>query len=399
MLAVLAACSNTEREVTLAFSTELPAPSIAEAVRTHLADDGFDIVLAEGTNPQDIVESIQNRSMDLGVLEEPDHPIPGIVTIAPLYPSVLHVLYKAASKPQDLAELIRGTNVYAGPSGGAADRLIRQLASDANLADNEFELLDNPWTIDPDVYFIFGGLLSNESVLQLSGYRLFSFADETDVAGGSVADAIVLKHHHLKTFLLPKGTYQSISDGPITTLSIRTVMIAHEDFSADSAFSIASNLFNNAQEYSLDYPLVMRELNTRFNPIELMLPLHTGSRRFINRDEPGLIERYVDIIALLFTLAIAIGSGIYTLYRRHLQVKKDRLDRYYTQLLQVRSEANANSEVAQIRDSKLKAVSVQEEVLNLLIEERVSADASLVAFLSLSNQIINELDQRINSDR
>jgi len=38
---------------------------------------------------------------------------------------------------------------------------------------------------------------------------------------------------------------------------------------------------------------------------------------------------------------------------------------------------------------------VQQEVLNLLIDERVAADASLLAFLSISNQIINELDRRI----
>jgi len=39
---------------------------------------------------------------------------------------------------------------------------------------------------------------------------------------------------------------------------------------------------------------------------------------------------------------------------------------------------------------------VQQDVLNLLIDERVAADTSLMAFLSLSNQIINELDRRID---
>jgi len=42
-----------------------------------------------------------------------------------------------------------------------------------------------------------------------------------------------------------------------------------------------------------------------------------------------------------------------------------------------------------------RALDVQQEVLNLLIDERVAADTSLMAFLSLSNQIINELDRRI----
>ena len=48
-----------------------------------------------------------------------------------------------------------------------------------------------------------------------------------------------------------------------------------------------------------------------------------------------------------------------------------------------------------IRTYHKRALAVQHEVLNLLIDERVAADVSLVAFLSLSNQIINELDRRI----
>ncbi len=395
---LVAACSDESRQTTLAFSTELPAPSISEAVKKQLADEGYVIELVEAANPSDIFKSIQNRSIDLGVLEEPDHPIPGIVTIAPLYPSVLHVLHNSKNDPSNFIELIRGSKIYAGPPGGAADRLLNQLATDFNVAQAEFEILDNPWTISPDVFFIFGGLLTNESIEQLEGYRLFSFSSENDVADGSVADAIVLKHHHLKRFLLPKGTYYALSDESITTLSIRTVMIAHEQFPTDVAFDIATNLFNNAQEYSLDYPLVMRELDTRFNPVDLMLPLHDGSRQFLNRDEPGFIEKHVDIIALVFTLIVALGSGFFTLYRRHLQVKKDRVDTFYSKLLAVRSDAQTAEDHDELKGFRVQAVDVQQEVLQLLIDERVTADAGLVAFISLSNQIIDELNHRINHE-
>jgi hypothetical protein len=395
---LLASCGDESREKTLAFSTELPAPSISEAVKKQLAEEGLIIELAEAANPSDIFKSIQNRTIDLGVLEEPDHPIIGVVTIAPLYPSVLHVLHNLKNEPSDFIELIRGSKIYAGPLGGAADRLLIQLATDFNVGLDEFEILDNPWTINPDVYFIFGGLLTNESIEQLDGYRLFSFSDENDVPDGSVADAIVLKHHHLKRFLLPKGTYYSLSDKAVTTLSIRTVMIAHEEFPTDVAFDIATNLFNNAQEYSLDYPLVMRELDIRFNPVDLMLPLHEGSRQFLNRDQPSFIEKNVDIIALVFTLIVAFGSGMFTLYRRHLQEKKDRVDTFYSKLLAVRSEAKTATDHLELKVFRVQAVDVQQEVLQLLIDERVTADASLVAFISLSNQIIDELNHRIKHE-
>ena len=395
---LLSACKDDGPKKTLAFSTELPAPAISETVKKQLAEEGFVIELAEAANPSEIFISIQNRTIDLGVLEEPDHPISGVMTIAPLYPSVLHVLHKAKEKPSNFMTLIRGASIYAGPPGGAADRLLRQLAKDFNIALAEFEILDNPWTFTPDVYFIFGGLLTNESVEQLSAYRLFSFADKDDEPQGSVADAIVLKHHHLKKFLLPKGTYYPLSNESTTTLSIRTVMIAHEDFPPDLAFEIAKNLFNNAQEYSLDYPLVVRELDIRFNPVDLMLPLHEGSRQFLERDEPGFIEKHVDIIALVFTLIAALLSGVFTLYRRHQQEKKDRVDKYYSKLLGVRDKAQKTIERNELQVFRAQALSVQHEVLQLLIDERVTADSALVAFISLSNQIIDELNHRLKHE-
>lgn len=395
LLILITACAEDKPKTTLAFSTELPAPAISEAVKKQLAEEGFAIELAEAANPSDIFTSIQNRTIDLGVLEEPDHPIAGVVTIAPLYPSVLHVLHKAKGTPSNFMELIRGSKIYAGPPGGAADRLLKQLATDFNVALDEFEILDNPWTVIPDIYFIFGGLLTNESIDQLDGYRLFSFSSKDDEAQGSVADAIVLKHHHLKKFLLPKGTYYPLSDESVTTISIRTVMIAHEDFPAEVAFDIAKNLFNNAQEYSLDYPLVVRELDIRFNPVDLMLPLHEGSRQFLDKDEPGFIEKHVDIIALVFTLIAALLSGIFTLYRRHQQEKKDRVDKFYSKLLGVRDNAHQTTEHAKLKMYRKQALGVQHEVLQLLIDERVTADAALVAFISLSNQIIDELNHRL----
>ncbi len=390
------ACMNENHELMLTASTEEPAPSIMEMIQSRFKDEGLSIAVNVATESDEIFESIRNKTVDLGVVEEPNHPIPGIVTIAPLYPSVLHVLYNRETKPTDFAQLLRQSNVYVGPLNGAARRLLSQLASDFGVAEDEYQLLDNPWTVTPDIYFIFGGLLSNDSIRQLSDYRLFSFADPDDVAGGSVADAIVLKHHHLKAFLLPKSTYYTLNDEPVVTLSTRTVIIAHETFSANLAFDIASHLFNHAQEYSINYPLVTQELNVNFNPIELIFPLHSGSKRFIDRDKPGFIERYISVIAVLVPIFLALSSGLFALYRHRRNVRKDQIDYFYSKLLAIRNEIEQTTEDRRLKSLRGEVIIVQQEVLNLLIEKRMSANISMVAFLSLSNQIINELDHRID---
>jgi len=391
---VLAGCAVEDRELTLAVSTEEPAPSIAETIRSFLNERGFSISIDVTTDSTKIVAAIRDRKVDLALIEEPELPTPGVVTLAPLYPSILHVLYNDAEAPADFADLIRGAKVYAGPLGGAAHRLLMQLCIDFGVVSDQFQLLDNPWTVNPDVYFILGGLLSADSIRQLEGYRLFSFADADDVSGGSVADGIVLKHHHVKTFLLPKNVYYTLSNDPIVTLSIRSVLIAHEDFNSELALDIASQLFNKAQEIALSYPLVTRELTADFNAIELMFPLHVGTKRYLDRDKPGLIERYVEVLALILTIVITALSALFALYRHRSQVRKDRVDVYYSQLLEIRRDMKGMNDHTALHSYHKRALDVQHEVMNLLIDERVAADTSLMAFLSLSNQIINELERR-----
>ncbi len=392
---VLAACTMEDRELTLAVSTEEPAPSIAETIRSSLGERGFSISVDTTTDPAKIVAAIRDRKIDLALVEEQEIPTPGVVTLAPLYPSILHVLYNDVETPGDLAELIRGAKVYAGPMEGAAHRLLMQLSADFGVSPDQFQMLDNPWAVNPDVYFVFGGLLSADSIRQLEGYRLFSFADVEDFNGGSVVDGIVLKHHHLKPFLLPKSVYYTLSNDPIVTLSIRSVLIAHEDFNSEFALDIASMLFSKAQEIALNYPLVTRELNVDINASELMFPLHADTKRYLDRDKPGFIERYADVLALILTILITLLTGGFAFYRYRSQLRKDRVDAYYSQLLEIRRNMEGANTHTAFRSYHKRALDVQQEVLNLLIDERVAADTSLTVFLSLSNQIINELDRRI----
>ncbi len=137
------------------------------------------------------------------------------------------------------------------------------------------------------------------------------------------------------------------------------------------------------------------ELTAEVKTVELMFPLHAGTRSYLNRDEPGFVERYVEVLALIFTVVISLLSGAYVLYRHRLQVRKDRVDVYCSQLLEIRRDMAGTNAHTALRSYHQRAFDVQHEVLNLLIDERVAADTSLMVFLGLSNQIINELDRRI----
>ncbi|MCH9695314.1 MAG: hypothetical protein K0U72_12460 [Gammaproteobacteria bacterium] len=392
VILLAAACAPEQHSLTLGRSSEEPAPAIADSVRDTLNTQGIILDLQFASDPAAAMRAVLDGDLDLAIVEEPDHPLPQIMTLSPLYPSVLHVLHRQPAVAGDFVALIDGTSVYAGPIGGTAHQLLLDLAEDFGLSADNIEVLDNPWTVSPDVYFILGGLLSQENVNFLEDYRLFNFASPNDIDGGSVADAVALRHHHLRPFLLPKGVYPGIAETAVVTLSTRTVLIAHEGFDEQLAFDIASALFTNAQEISKSYPLVTGELQEDLDATELMLPLHPGTRRFRDRDRPGFVERNVDVIALYLTIGLAAFSGVFALYRNRLQVRKDRIDVFYQRLIDIRetmkTAADSGSQI-----QKQQVLNVQREVLDLLIEERIAADASLVAFVILSNQMLDEIDR------
>lgn len=386
----LTACEAEQADVTLVHLWQEPAPGIARKVKDTLESRGIPVVLREQRNWEQLTDEVLSGRADLAIIEEPAETIGGLTTIAPLYPSVLHVLVPDGTGSRSFADAIRGRTIWAGPEGGTDYRLLTRVAADAGVDPAEFTLLSDPWTITPDIHFTLGGLLRHQDAAELAPYELFNFAMPTDVERGSFADAIALRHHDVRPFLLPRGTYPDLADDAVTTLSIRSILVASESIDDNLAFDIADALFTNAQDISREYPLVTRELDEGFKAAQLMLPLHGGSRRYIDRDGPGFIERYVEVLALYFTVIVTLLSGGFALYRYRSRVKKDRLDRYYGKLIAVREAMPAKDPAA----SKSEVLAVQREVLDLLIDERVTADASLTAFISLSNQLVDELDRQ-----
>lgn len=392
VILLASACDYRDDPLLLAVTTEEPAPTLAESISATLATTGIDIATEITPNATEAIEAIADGRVDLAILEEPALPLPGMRTLAPLYPSVLHVLHRLDADPAGVPELVGGSKVYAGPEGSAGRRLLLEIAADFDLPRDAFELLDDSWTASPDVFFIFGGLLSRESIRQLGGYRMFSFGDG-EKSGGTLADAIALRHHHVRPFVLPQGIYPALANDTVLTLATRTVLATSQSFDDDTAYGIAAALFTGARELSLSYPLVTRELSEAAAGEGLMLPLHQGTRRYLMRDRPGFLERNAELMALCFTVLATVGSGLLAFFRYRSQTRKDRVDAFYGRLLDIRRQLLDGDGGCDYAAGKEQVLQIQGEVLGLLIDERIAADSSLVAFISLSNQVLNEFDR------
>ena len=389
-LCVLSACTADTEHFVLGVSTEEPGPGIAAAAKQLLVDARFSVEIRSIESSAHIISGMLDGDIDFGIIEEPAALIPDLATVVPLYPSILHVLYKGEETVNRFTDVIVGKRIYAGPPDGTASRFFAQLGDYFEIDAGSYTVLDNPWVVSPDVYFVFGGLLDANSRRRLGDYRLFSFGDAAQLGKGTLVEGIALQFPNVEAFVLPEQIYGSLNPNTVLTITTRTVLVTAASTDVQHVYNVASTLFANSQRLSTEYSLVTREMNENIQLSSFTLPMHAGARRYLDKDAPTMIERYADVIALGLTIAIMLGSALVALYEFRKTRKKDRIDDYYNRILELRHKLREAVTEEHRSGIEEQVKSIQEEVFSLLVAERLSANESLTIFLNLSNQVLSE---------
>ena len=91
-------------------------------------------------------------------------------TVAPLYPSVLHIGVRSERRGRPLLEIFSGATVFAGAEQSAARRLLDRMATMYAWSGVEFSYVDSLES-DPDIVFVFAPISPNSAPV-LDGYEL-----------------------------------------------------------------------------------------------------------------------------------------------------------------------------------------------------------------------------------
>ncbi|MFK7831193.1 MAG: TAXI family TRAP transporter solute-binding subunit [Congregibacter sp.] len=374
----------------LGVHTEEPAPTVARLL-SDLKPDGQSIRVAPFEDVAALTSALADGSLDLALLEGTQGDTSGIALVADLYPSVLHVLYQGDQTPDTVGDLLRDSRVWAGSPGGIGHRLVQAVAADFGLGTDQYELLDDPWSEgEPEVYFIFGGILAPESLSRLQQFRLFSLGDPNALRKGSVAEGVSLRYPQLQPFIVPAQLYPSLGKEAALTLSTSTLLVVRDTLDADIVYELAQGVADSSPRIAATYPLAGLPRMSQEDGAARELSLHEGARRYRDRDLPGFLERYTEALGIAVTLLLATGSLVLGWRRHRQQQRKDRLDGYYKKMLALRKSLVEGRLLGVDMVREIRAT--QAEVMELVIEERIDADSALQVFLSLSNQLLLEAD-------
>ena len=398
LLAGMTGCGQGSHEFRLATPPlDFDRDVAAELVEVFAQNSSHSITLvplpASAQSPMDAVES---GHADLALASNIQPYRRGITTVMPLYPTVLHVLYRRDREFHDTRSLLQGATVYAGPVDSASRGLMMTVIQSLELSDDDVFLVDEPEVL-PDVI----GLYLPASPARIAEhlreagavgqYQLLSLGTIQDIGTGSSLDRALLLNPRMSPFVLPVGTYGDVTPEPVVTLAVDKMLIARPELDEADIYDLISEIRRLQPALAAIEPLLFRGLSNEFGAADSTFVLHPGAHAFVNRDAPDIYERYSGVAEVLVTLLIGLVSGTFALVQIFHRRRKNRIDRFYVDVISIRDSA-LKSDITSDRDAAIAQVrELQDSAFEMLVNEKVAADDSFRIFLSLSNDIIREL--------
>jgi len=320
----------------------------------------------------------------------------GVSTIMPLYPTVLHVVYRRGRDASDPRALLKGAIVQAGPPGSSSRQMLERILTGLHLSTDDVTF-DERGADLPDVFVLYLPLAPDEvmAAVQAFGadgnYEMLSFGVPEDIGAGSVIDRAVLMNPHSSAFVIPEGTYGDLTPEPVVTLAVDKLLVSRRDLLPATVYDLISEIRRLQPALAAKRPLLFQHLNEEFDASGSTFVLHPGAQAFTLRDEPSFYERYSGVAEVLVTLLIGVISGTYAVIQIYHRRLKNRIDVFYTEALAVR-DAAAQTESADARARAVEDIrNLQNKAFAMLVDEKLAADDSFRIFITLSNDIIAEL--------
>lgn len=342
------------------------------------------------------LDALEEGYADLALTSNAQPYRKGITTVMPLYPTVLHILYRKDRPADTVAHLLSGATVNAGPVGSASRQMLTEVLERVALRAEEINFVDGADSL-PDVSVLYVPISprSVRAVLDESGaageYRFLSLGSPDEIGTGSVVDRAVLLNPRLRPFVIPVGTYGDVPEQPTLTLAVDKLLASRPGIDGAAVYDLISEIRRLQPALAASYPLLFSGLREEFDAAGSTFVLHPGAQAFTQRDAPTFYERYSGVAEVLVTLVIGLISGGYAVVQIYNRRRKNRIDGFYRDVMAVRDSISEGSSAAERAAAVERVRALQNEAFGMLIREKLAADESFRIFVTLSNDIIAQL--------
>jgi hypothetical protein len=307
---------------------DLKAVKVTESGGAKIADTtlfnvlemekGIKIDLSYNSNSDEVIQRIMNREIDMGIISNNMAIRDGmqdIRTITPLLPRVL-MIFSKVPRADHFPDIFNGKIVYYEITGDGDEDFLETMIKHYGITGHEARLFDGeaPYPeikaqLDSADIWISISHFRNYLIDSLYEYG-FHLQGKYKNYEGSSLDAFSIKYPQAYPMVIPKYLYNAKPEKPIFTLGIRDLLVCHEDMSESVVYDIVQVI---SEKRNL---LMQRDRNYNLLPYldeekyRLSFPLHDGTRSYLNREKPSFLERYAEVIALVFSITVLAGGYI-----------------------------------------------------------------------------------------
>jgi TRAP-type uncharacterized transport system substrate-binding protein len=388
----LSACDNTAKELVLVRPDSPIDQKIAADLVGLFGDEAvIDLVLTDHAmaGGDAVVEVAEGRA-DLALISN-DQPFrDDIATVIPLYATVLHIVYPDDRDPESYTDLMRNALVFAGQPGSASRRVFERLTSTANLGDEGFRY-ETGTEAEVDLAVVFAPI-SPEQLAPYSDVTLWSIGTPDDIGAGGTIDSIVLMNPHFRPFVIPAETYGDANPGPVVTIAVDKMIVTRHDLDSSVVYDLVNEVLRMRPALSTIHPGLFQGIEEDFDVSRSRFAVHPGTQDYLQRSEPTIVERYSGVAEVLVTLLVAAISAAFAAIQIYNRRRKERIDRFYKAAMDIRNTAVSSTDIAERREAIENLRRLQDEAFTKLVDEKLAADESFRIFITLTNDILQQLD-------
>jgi uncharacterized protein len=123
----------------------------------------------------------------------------------------------------------------------------------------------------------------------------------------------------------------------IHTVETDVVLVCNYTIGEHAVYRLAETILQSKVALVREDPMY-RSITESFNRETLLFSLHEGTSSYLRRDTPAFLERYADALALVLSTMVLLYSIFQAVKNRMSQIKKDRIDEYFLEFLDIRSK-------------------------------------------------------------
>jgi len=138
----------------------------------------------------------------------------------------------------------------------------------------------------------------------------------------------------------------------IHSISTRTLFVCGAHLKTNAIYDLSEYLFHHKLDL-MRYDKMYRFISESFNQNQILYPVHEGTDKYLRRNLPSFIERYADVLALIFSIGAIIYGAFQTIRNRLIRIKKERIDMYFLNYLEIRSEPKYTTDEKKAKLSEL----------------------------------------------